>query len=166
MSCIRTLIIDDSVTIRAMLEQVIANDPDCVVVGVASDAKAAIELARTSWPDVITLDLMMPGIDGMQFLRELQGTSHPPVVVLSSATKIGAPATAECLTSGADACFDKGRLFQEMPRFLKTLKRAARAGQKRKLSGGALPRFEDHVVESTPFAEIDAGSSSDLPEGR
>jgi two-component system chemotaxis response regulator CheB len=147
MSGIRILIVDDSVTIRAMLEQVIAGDPDCIVVGVAADAGAAKDLVATSWPDVITLDLTMPGIGGLGFLRELQNVSHPPVLVISSTTKDGAPETAEALAEGAAACFDKSRLMQEMPRFLRTLKRAGRAGQKRKSSPEPMRR---HV--KTPCA--------------
>ena len=127
MNPVRVLIVDDSVTIRAMLEQVISADIGCRVVGVAADAHAALSLMTTSRPDVMTLDLTMPGMGGLQFLRDIHGTRHPPIVVVSSASTADACETAQALEAGAAACFDKARLLSDMPRFMRKLKKAAQA---------------------------------------
>ncbi len=124
MSGIRVMIVDDSITIRAMLEQLLSNDGGCQVVAIASNADEAYKLMHTSRPDVITLDLIMPGIDGLQFLRDLRGEFHPPIIVLSSRSKYGAAETQEAIEAGAFACFDKGRLLPEFPEFLQALKKS------------------------------------------
>ncbi|WP_052216199.1 response regulator [Sphingomonas sp. ERG5] len=123
---IRVLIVDDSVTIRAMLEHIISRDPACQVVGIAADIDDARTLMRTSRPHVITLDLAMPGLGGLSFLEELKGHPHPPIIVLSSSAKDGAPEVEEAMTSGAAACFDKGKLLSACPLFVRTLKKTAR----------------------------------------
>lgn len=127
MEQVRVLIIDDSVTIRAILEQMLSSDRGCRVVGIASDVQHARELLEDSFPNVITLDLAMPGIDGLQFLDELANRRHAPVVVVSSRTKEGSEASAEAIAHGAYACFDKAKLVSEAALFMRTLKKAAHA---------------------------------------
>jgi chemotaxis response regulator CheB len=85
----KVLVIDDSLMIRAMIEQIVSRDPEFHVVGVASDVPEAREVIETKHPNLITLDLMMPGIGGLDFLDELAGHPHAPVVVVSSSTKDG-----------------------------------------------------------------------------
>ncbi|MGY4395716.1 chemotaxis response regulator CheB [Sphingomonas sp. UYAg733] len=123
---IRVLIVDDSVTIRAMLEHIISRDPECQVVGIAADIDDARTLMLTSRPNVITLDLAMPGVGGLHFLRELSEHPHPPIIVLSSSAKDGAFEVGEAMASGAAACFDKGKLLSACPLFVSTLKKTAR----------------------------------------
>ncbi len=119
----RVLIVDDSLTIRAMLEHIISRDPECQVVGIAADIDDARSLMRTSHPNVITLDLTMPGLGGLHFLRELKGHPHPPIIVLSSSAKDGSVEVEEAMASGAAACFDKGKLLSAGPLFVSTLKK-------------------------------------------
>jgi two-component system chemotaxis response regulator CheB len=128
---IRVLIIDDSLTIRAMVEHLISEDCECEVTGVAGDVDAARAMMSRASPDVITLDLAMPGMDGLHFLDELMTHHHSPVIVVSSSTAHGSEAAAQALARGADACFDKSKIIMEAPRFLKVLKRAARKKAKR-----------------------------------
>lgn len=123
---IHVLIVDDSVTMRAMLEQVISSDAGCHVVGVAADADAARRLMMDSRPDVMTLDLAMPGIAGLQFLHDIQNQRHPPIIVVSSSSKAGACETEQAFEAGAFDCFDKARLLSDVPKFMRALKKAAR----------------------------------------
>lgn len=123
MTGVRVLIVDDSVTIRAMLEHIISADVGCDVVGVAADAAAAHRMMTTKQPDVMTLDLMMPGIDGLQFLRGIQGAQHAPIIVVSSNGKPEARNAA--LEAGAVAYFDKAVLLADAPQFLRELRKAA-----------------------------------------
>ena len=121
-AALQVLIADDSVTIRAKLEQVISASDGCHVVGLAANVDDARRLMKQKWPDVMTLDLTMPGIDGFQFLRDMQGQHHPPIVVVSSSSHAGA----EAVELGAAACFDKAKLLTEASQFLRLLRKAAR----------------------------------------
>jgi chemotaxis response regulator CheB len=121
----RVLIIDDSLTIRAMVEELLAHQANCHSFAVAPDVPTARTLIGSFRPTVITLDLNMPGIDGLAFLDELRDYPHAPVVVVSSATKEGSTAAAEALAHGADACFDKSRIISDSKGFIRLLKRAS-----------------------------------------
>lgn len=136
----RLLVIDDSATVRAMVEQVVGHDPDCEVVGVASDVPAARALLGRLRPDLITLDLNMPGVNGLEFLDELAGQRHAPVIVLSSSTVDGATVTSDAIARGAEACFDKARVIKEAPRFRQLLRRAVERHRRRVLSQAAKRR--------------------------
>lgn len=124
---LRVLIIDDSLTIRALLEELIEREPGCRVVGRASDASDARAMMTDLIPNVVTLDLNMPGVDGMTFLDELRGTSHPPIIVVSSTTVAGSAGAAEAIRRGAYACFDKSRMVVDAAHFVRLLKAAARS---------------------------------------
>lgn len=123
---LRVLVIDDSLTIRAMLEQILSGKPGCRVVGIASDVATARLLMERERPNVATLDLQMPGIGGLEFLDELADRAHCPIVVVSSATKEGTPAAIEALARGANAYFDKAKILSAAPAFLALLRRTAR----------------------------------------
>jgi two-component system chemotaxis response regulator CheB len=135
MDFLRVLVIDDSLTIRAMVEQVVQRVPGCRVVGVASDVGTARTMIEDLAPNVITLDLAMPGVDGLSFLDELRERKHAPIVVVSSSTSEGSPEAQEALSRGADACFDKTRLIVEADRFVRLLKMAAKRKLRRTSSG-------------------------------
>jgi len=100
---IRVLIVDDSVVIRRILQEILQADPDFEVVGTASDGKIALQRIAQLKPDAITLDIEMPNMDGLQTLSELRKT-HPrlPVVMLSTLTRRCASATLDALSRGAD----------------------------------------------------------------
>lgn len=121
----RVLIIDDSTTIRAMVEELLATQAHCHEIAMAPDVPTARALMRSFRPTVITLDLNMPGIDGITLLDELRGYSHAPVVVVSSATEDGSLAAAHALAHGADACFDKRKIVSHSKLFIRTLKKAS-----------------------------------------
>ena len=87
---IRVLVIDDSAVMRSFLGRVVAAQPDMALAGVVSDPLHAIERIRQSAPDVITLDVEMPRMNGLDFLRKLMAVRPLPVVMISSLTQRGA----------------------------------------------------------------------------
>jgi two-component system chemotaxis response regulator CheB len=121
------LIIDDSLTVRAIIEEMLSTDRDWRVVGSASDVDTARALIAQLRPSVITLDLAMPGIDGMSFLDELAASPHAPVLVVSSHTRDGSDTAHEAVARGAVACFDKAHLVSHAKDFRRILKKSARA---------------------------------------
>ncbi len=101
MSKIKVLIIDDSALIRQLLTQIFNESPDLEVVGTASDPIIAREKIKTLNPDVLTLDVEMPRMDGLTFLRNLMRLRPMPVVMISTLTEKGADVTLAALDIGA-----------------------------------------------------------------
>jgi len=97
---IRVVIVDDSALIRQILKAMFAEDPDIEVVGSAPDAKIARQMIKEFNPDVITLDIEMPGMDGLSFLEKIMTLRPMPVVMVSSLTQKGAAATLKALELG------------------------------------------------------------------
>jgi two-component system, chemotaxis family, protein-glutamate methylesterase/glutaminase len=110
---IRVLVIDDSAVMRAFLGQVVASQPDMELAGVVSDPVLAIDRIRHNAPDVITLDIEMPRMNGLDFLRQLMTARPLPVVMISSLTRQGADATIRALELGAVDYFAKPATFEE-----------------------------------------------------
>jgi two-component system chemotaxis response regulator CheB len=98
---IKVLIVDDSSLIRGILTEVIQQADDLEVVGSAEDPYQAREMIKTLNPDVITLDIEMPKMDGISFLRNLMRLRPMPVVMISTLTQQGSPITLEALEIGA-----------------------------------------------------------------
>lgn len=101
MSKIKVLIVDDSALIQQMLKEVFENTDDIDVVGVASDPFIARDKIKQLNPDVLTLDIEMPRMDGLHFLSNLMRLRPMPVVMVSTLTNKGAPETLEALEMGA-----------------------------------------------------------------
>jgi two-component system chemotaxis response regulator CheB len=98
---IRVAIVDDSAMIRSLLAQIINAQPDMEVVGSSPDPVAAREMIRSRDPDVITLDVEMPHMDGLEFLEKLMRLRPTPVVMVSTLTERGAETTLRALELGA-----------------------------------------------------------------
>jgi two-component system chemotaxis response regulator CheB len=98
---IRVLIVDDSALVRSLLSDILSADRSIEVVGVAGDAHAAREKIKLLSPDVLTLDVEMPKMDGITFLRNLMRLRPMPVVMVSSLTERGADVTLDALALGA-----------------------------------------------------------------
>jgi two-component system, chemotaxis family, protein-glutamate methylesterase/glutaminase len=98
---IRVLIVDDSALVRSILTDMLSSDPGLEVVGSASDAHIAREKIKALNPDVLTLDVEMPKMDGLTFLRNLMRLRPMPVVMVSSLTERGADVTLDALAIGA-----------------------------------------------------------------
>jgi len=97
----RVLVVDDSTFMRRVLETIFNSDDQLQVVGHAKDGREAIALAETLKPDVITMDLNMPHMDGLQATAHIMTTNPRPIVVVSSETKEGAASTLKTLELGA-----------------------------------------------------------------
>lgn len=97
----RVLLVDDSAIVRKLLADALRAAPDLELVGAAPDPLVAFEMIERHKPDVLTLDLEMPRMDGLTFLRKLMSTKPLPVIIVSSATQTGSAATIEALRAGA-----------------------------------------------------------------
>ena len=98
---IKVLVIDDSALIRNILKEIINEQSDMMVVGAAPDPLVAREMIRSLNPDVLTLDIEMPNMNGLSFLRRLMRVRPMPVVMLSSHTQEGSDVAFRALAMGA-----------------------------------------------------------------
>jgi two-component system chemotaxis response regulator CheB len=107
---VRVLIVDDSAVVRQTLAQVFASDPEIEVIGTAGDPYVAAERIAEQVPDVITLDIEMPRMDGITFLRRIMAQHPIPVVICSSLAEEGAQTAIEAIENGAVEIVTKPRL--------------------------------------------------------
>jgi two-component system, chemotaxis family, protein-glutamate methylesterase/glutaminase len=104
---IRVLIADDSAFMRTALRRMLESDPNIQVVAVAQDGRSAVELCVKHDPDVVTLDLEMPVLNGLQALQRIMQNHPRPVIMVSSLTTEGAETTLEAFSLGAFDCIPK-----------------------------------------------------------
>ena len=98
---IRVLIVDDSALVRAALTEVIGSDPGLSLIGTARDPYEAIDKMRREPPDVMVLDVELPRMDGLTFLRKIMAENPMPVVICSGHTQQGSDAMLRALEAGA-----------------------------------------------------------------
>ncbi len=98
---IKVLIVDDSAFMRKIISDMLSSDPHIAVVGIARNGQEAIEKVRSLKPDLVTMDIEMPVMNGLEALKIIMDTSPLPVVMLSSLTSEGANATIMALEAGA-----------------------------------------------------------------
>ena len=98
---VRVLVVDDSALVRTLMSELLGADPGIEVVGTASDPYIAREKIKQLSPDVLTLDVEMPRMDGLTFLRNLMRLRPMPVLMVSSLTEAGAAVTLDALALGA-----------------------------------------------------------------
>lgn len=122
---IRVLIVDDSATIRALMREVLDGDPAITVTGVAASAEEAEQIFAEAEPDVVTLDIEMPGMIGLDYLGRLLDRRQCPVIMLSGRAGEGDLMRYLALKAGASACFDKRNVLREKAKLLKLIKDAA-----------------------------------------
>jgi two-component system, chemotaxis family, protein-glutamate methylesterase/glutaminase len=104
---VKVLIIDDSAVVRQVVTGILEKDKAIRVIGHAMDPLFAIEKMNKEWPDVIILDVEMPRMDGITFLRKIMAERPTPVIICSSLTAKGAETTMQALAAGAFAIFTK-----------------------------------------------------------
>jgi len=107
---IAVLIVDDSAVVRQVLTAQLGADPEIEVLGAAADPIFAMDKMSHRWPDVIVLDLEMPRMDGISFLRHIMATHPTPVVICSTMTQRGAETTMDALAAGAVSVVPKPTL--------------------------------------------------------
>ena len=148
---VRTLIVDDSPTMRAVIARNLSQSPDIEVVGAADGVASAREMIKALNPDVITLDVEMPGMNGLDFLDKIMRLRPMPVVMLSTLTSRGADASIRALELGAFECVAKNPNGLEIrdnpgePTLIDIVRAAARRGHK--------PR-QTSIVPAPPSAYV------------
>jgi len=122
-SPVRVLVVDDSALMRQLISDMLSEDPEIEVVGTAPDPYVARDRIKALNPDVLTLDIEMPHMDGVTFLRKIMALRPMPVVMISTLTQVGAETTLEALEIGAvdfiakpvnDASFALGEMAAEL----------------------------------------------------
>lgn len=152
---IRVLIVDDSAVVRQSLSEIISSDKDLEVMGTASDPFVAAKKIKAEVPDVITLDIEMPKMDGLTFLRKIMSQFPIPVVIISSLTAEGTETAMKALEYGAveiitkPQMYSKDFIFESKVRICETIKGAAHARVRRKVLPSAIkvePKYTADAV--------------------
>lgn len=138
---IKVLVVDDSALMRQLLTEIIGSHPDLEVVGAAPDAYVARSKIKALRPDVLTLDIEMPRMDGLSFLEKLMQLRPMPVVMVSSLTETNAEATIRALELGAVDCIakPKGDLEEGMRGYSELIAEKIRAAAHARVRYSAAP---------------------------
>ncbi len=153
---IKVMIVDDSAVMREVMQQLLAPHKDIEVIGAAMDPLLALQKMKIVWPDVILLDVEMPRMDGITFLRQIMATRPTPVVICSTLTEKGAAITLQALSAGAVEVITKPTMglrdflhgsAQEM---LSAIRTAAKA----RVRGAAVPTLEKASTDAVVSAPI------------
>ena len=144
MNKIKVLLVDDSAVVRQVNKETLEREPDIEVIGAAPDPLYALERMKTAWPDVLVIDIEMPRMDGLTFLKRVMAEHPTPTVVCSSLAEKGAAATMEALALGALAIITKPKMgvkqfLQDSANDLVAAVRAAARANMRHVNRGVLP---------------------------
>jgi two-component system chemotaxis response regulator CheB len=158
MKRIKVLIIDDSALVRYTLSDILSKDKDFEMIGTASDPYIAAQKINETLPDVITLDIEMPRMDGLTFLRKLMSQHPIPVVIVSTLTEKGSETALKALEFGAIDVIakpkinTKAKLHEGADEFCEKIKNAATANIKRRPSteltnkNNVAPKYSADVI--------------------
>lgn len=160
MKKIKVLIVDDSAVVRQSLEQILSSDPEIEVIGAARDPYMAVEKMREQAPDVITLDVEMPRMDGITFLQKIMSQHPMPVVICSSLAGARSETALKALEYGAVDIIEKPRVgvkqfLEESRVIICDAVKAAGAARPRKAS----PAIQHVAPKLTADAVIEKPSS-------
>jgi two-component system chemotaxis response regulator CheB len=168
---IKVLIVDDSALIRSVMSEIISSQPDMEVVGVAPDPLVARELIKQTNPDVLTLDVEMPKMDGLDFLEKLMRLRPMPVVMVSSLTERGSEITMRALELGAVDFVTKPKISIQsgMREYTELIADKIRAASRARVKarpiaaakpgeGGALPQLRNPLMSSEKLIIIGAST--------
>ncbi|MCX7668965.1 MAG: response regulator, partial [Anaerolineae bacterium] len=168
---IRVLVVDDSAVVRSIIADSIAATADMKVVATAGDGRQVLEILETARPDVITLDIQMPNMDGLATLDAILARRPIPVIMVSSLTKLGAEITLDALDRGAVDYLEKpdygaktrAALREELPRKIRAAagldveriiqirrNRKQRRAEADKAAAGHLPASRAEKDQATP----------------
>lgn len=110
MKPIRVMLVDDSATVRQVLSGILSAAPNIQVMGAAADPLFALDKMNRDWPDVVVLDVEMPRMDGITFLKKIMAERPTPVIICSSLTEKGTATAMQALSAGAVSIVTKPRL--------------------------------------------------------
>lgn len=136
-SPIKVMVVDDSAVVRQSLGIIIKSDPQLLLVGAHSNPKFAMKAMEELWPDVVVLDIEMPEMDGITFLKSLMKTHPIPVIICSTLTTKGAAISLEAMSSGAVEVIEKPKmglknhLEQSAKSIIQSIKTASQANVKK-----------------------------------
>jgi two-component system chemotaxis response regulator CheB len=164
---VRVLIVDDSAFMRKVLETIFNSDPQFQVVAHAKDGREAVALAESLKPDVITMDINMPHVDGLQATAQIMTTNPRPIVVVSSESKEGAASTLKALELGAIEFVAKpsGAIDLDMQSVKEELLRKVRMAAKVRVVRTA-SRFASTLQASNTRAEAVSSAAKSNAGGR
>lgn len=160
----RVLVVDDSALMRGLLSEMINTAPDMEVVGVAPDASVAREMIKALNPDVLTLDVQMPKMDGLEFLDRLMRLRPMPVVMVSAYTEAGSDTTLKALELGAIDFIGKPRAdgIKTMDDYAEELIEKLRAAKGARLRKQVVARFAPPPVAHGASAGLRVGASNKI----
>jgi two-component system chemotaxis response regulator CheB len=178
-SRIKVIVVDDSAVVRQTVTALLEDEPGIEVIGAVADPILAMARMKITWPDVVVLDIEMPRMDGITFLRKLMAERPTPVVICSSLTQKGAHTTMEALAAGAVSIITKPKigakqfLVDSCNDLVTAVKVAAQANVKRLSAPSApaslatkrkaeviLPGAVDRAIVSTTARVIAIGTST------
>ncbi len=155
---IRVLIVDDSATMRALIRVMVEREPDMEVIGEAADALEARSLMKARNPDVVTLDIEMPGMNGLDFLEKVMRLRPTPVVIVSTLTQEGTNATMRALELGAVDCYAKptgsnGEMLEDQGRLGELIRRASKINLTRSFQVEPMADRAAQILETSERVE-------------
>lgn len=159
MGQINVLLVDDSALVRQVLTATLSKDPAINVIGAAADPLFAMTKMKVQWPDVIVLDVEMPRMDGITFLKKLMRERPTPVVICSTLTEKGAETTMHAMAAGAVSIVTKPKiglkqfLQEDSETLISSVKAAARANVKR-LAAGVTTSLRTSSVQEKLTADV------------
>jgi two-component system chemotaxis response regulator CheB len=169
---IRAMVVDDSAVVRQVIGGLLQADPQIQLIGAHSDPLFALRAMEKEWPDVIVLDVEMPRMDGITFLRQIMGTRPTPVVICSTLTTRGAPTTLEALKAGAFEIVEKptsgvrDHLQAQGQHLVATVKAAAGANVRAlaRRAGSGASAVAEPLATSAAAAPVSPVSAHVLPQ--
>lgn len=164
---IRVLVVDDSAVVRQVMSDILGREPGIRVIGAAPDPIFALERMRREWPDVITLDVEMPRMDGVTFLKKVMAERPTPVVICSSLAQAGAETTMQALAAGAVSIIAKPTLglkdfLRESSNDVVAAVRAAAVSKVRNLAARPAPRAAAGPAEAAAGAHAMAKTTDSI----
>ncbi len=161
---IKVLVVDDSAVVRQVLREILSEAPDINVYAAVADPIFAMQKMQQEWPDVIVLDMEMPRMDGLTFLRQIMSERPTPVIICSSLAEKGAELSLQALSAGAIDIFTKPQLgvkdflLDTKQQFWNSVRAAAGARLTRRAPAAVVDKKE--TAHKTPVADLVSMSST------